>query len=631
MRKIFWMITMALCLMNWALAEALPEESGPVIPAVEAIPVVEGTPLAEATPAPEKPEPISDRERIRQAQQSLIDLGYLEGGADGIAGKQTKKAVKAFQEKHGMAATGVLDEATFAAIAASVPASVREVQQRLIDLGYLEGTADGKWGGRSTAAMKLFQQLHDLNVTGETDEMTTTRLFQEDAIALPPSLRSGASGEAVTKLQMRLGQFGFYTDAVSGSYDKSTVSAVKAFQQRLIDQELAQAFDITATGEATPMTQHILFNSGYSTYLKDVGPGEVSDEVRRIEGKLNKLGYMDAEADDTFDDYALQALDLFKTQAGVLTFGGADQPTIDALFSENAPQAARPVWRNIASGDTGRTVETAEAALIQGGMLVKLANGKYDKDMEKAVERLHTYLTDRKSDDAALFEDTKALTGEAVAALYGGLLDYVSDVGGDKSDAAETLRVQRRLYGLYFLPKIGVDGLMGGQSRDAIKEFQSTNGLEVTGTADRATQEILFSDEALDKRFPYRIHVNLGAQRVEVYALNAQNQYDQVQDFICSTGLHDATPHGTFLEGRPLDRWHYFEKFYCWAQYAYQIEGDILFHSVIYGSRDAKNPTSSSVRNLGRPASHGCVRLQVEDAKWIYEHCKKGTTLITID
>lgn len=42
-------------------------------------------------------------------------------------------------------------------------------------------------------------------------------------------------------------------------------------------------------------------------------------------------------------------------------------------------------------------------------------------------------------------------------------------------------------------------------------------------------------------------------------------------------------------------------------------------------------PTLSvqSFEALGTPASHGCVRLLVSDAKWIYDNCKEGT-IITV-
>ena len=66
---------------------------------------------------------IEDREAIRQAQQGLKDLGLLDGKADGVAGKKTEAAVRAFQRQSGLPETGVLDAATFEAIRAARPST----------------------------------------------------------------------------------------------------------------------------------------------------------------------------------------------------------------------------------------------------------------------------------------------------------------------------------------------------------------------------------------------------------------------------------------------------------------------------------------------------------------------------
>ena len=47
------------------------------------------------------------------AQKELIDLGFLEGTADGIYGSGTAGAVSAFQQENGLPATGVLDAVTY--------------------------------------------------------------------------------------------------------------------------------------------------------------------------------------------------------------------------------------------------------------------------------------------------------------------------------------------------------------------------------------------------------------------------------------------------------------------------------------------------------------------------------------
>ncbi len=52
-----------------------------------------------------------------------------------------------------------------------------------------------------------------------------------------------------------------------------------------------------------------------------------------------------------------------------------------------------------------------------------------------------------------------------------------------------------------------------------------------------------------------------------------------------------------------------------------------MIHSVIFQKKGG-SPTSGSVRSLGRRASHGCIRVQVKDAKWIWENCGVGTQIL---
>ena len=58
----------------------------------------------------------STGEEVKALQQKLIDLGYLEGTADGIFGNKTEKAVRRFQWKNGMSADGLAGKKTLAAL-----------------------------------------------------------------------------------------------------------------------------------------------------------------------------------------------------------------------------------------------------------------------------------------------------------------------------------------------------------------------------------------------------------------------------------------------------------------------------------------------------------------------------------
>ena len=241
---------------------------------------------------------------LLRAQQRLIELGYLTGGADGKYGPKTEAALRAYQSESGLNETGHLDAATFEALTHISPenATPKDAQQRLIDLGYLQGTADGVIGPKSVAALKLFQRVNGLKNTGKTDRDTLALLFSSEAIALPARLSAGDSGDAVTRLQDKLVQFGFLEDEPDGTYGQSTTAAVRAFQNHLIEQGYSEGID--ADGIASPLTQYCLFSDRYSTYLRDVKPGEADSEARRVQTRLNQLGYMDMAITDAMDDYA---------------------------------------------------------------------------------------------------------------------------------------------------------------------------------------------------------------------------------------------------------------------------------------------------------------------------------------
>ncbi|WP_053955729.1 L,D-transpeptidase family protein [Inediibacterium massiliense] len=57
------------------------------------------------------------------------------------------------------------------------------------------------------------------------------------------------------------------------------------------------------------------------------------------------------------------------------------------------------------------------------------------------------------------------------------------------------------------------------------------------------------------------------------------------------------------------------------AKYKVRFFQNYYFHSILFDSK-GKNIVDS---RLGKSLSHGCVRLSVDNAKWIYDHIKDGT------
>jgi peptidoglycan hydrolase-like protein with peptidoglycan-binding domain len=75
------------------------------------------------------------------------------------------------------------------------PNAVRVVQEKLRAFGIYRGAADGVWGPDSAAALQRFQATHQLQVTGQLNQVTVTALGLDPAALLspPPSPAAAAA------------------------------------------------------------------------------------------------------------------------------------------------------------------------------------------------------------------------------------------------------------------------------------------------------------------------------------------------------------------------------------------------------------------------------------------------------
>lgn len=123
----------------------------------------------------------------------------------------------------------------------------------------------------------------------------------------------------------------------------------------------------------------------------------------------------------------------------------------------------------------------------------------------------------------------------------------------------------------------------------------------------------------------YYIKVNLKTQTVNIYQKDEINRYSiPVKTMLCSTG--EYTPKsGKYKITTYKQEWLGLQG-NVYGQYCTQIVGNILFHSVPY--LEKYNPSSLEYweyDKLGQDVSLGCIRLTVENAKWIYDNCDAGT------
>lgn len=137
---------------------------------------------------------------------------------------------------------------------------VKQMQQRLKDLGFYHGETDGQFGKGTESAVKAFQFQHGLTDDGIAGEQTLNVLFSVQAQSFVPTptpsptpamLSSGSSGDEVKRMQQRLKDLGFYEGEIDGDFGKGTKNAVMLFQKQ---------HNLSADGIAGSMTLTKLYS-----------------------------------------------------------------------------------------------------------------------------------------------------------------------------------------------------------------------------------------------------------------------------------------------------------------------------------------------------------------------------------
>ena len=121
----------------------------------------------------------------------------------------------------------------------------------------------------------------------------------------------------------------------------------------------------------------------------------------------------------------------------------------------------------------------------------------------------------------------------------------------------------------------------------------------------------------------YLVFVNIAEQKTYVYE-GSKNDWTLAKTFTCSTGIEGKeTPVGVFTVQNRAP-WFFSPKYGQGGKYYVQFMGNYLFHSIPFDS----DKTTVSDPTLGVPASHGCIRLSVEDSKWLYDNVQNGSKII---
>lgn len=331
---------------------------------------------------------------ILALHELLIASGHYDSNAGYEFTRATTLAVRAFQTAHKIKVTGKVDEFTMLALKTRVAAlspvspapqtpepltqdnitliregttglAVTRLQTRLVKLKYYSITPDGVFNADDVAALRHFQRVNSLPITGIADLATQQTLYtayaigadaqasqpQQGGIASGSSLSIGSRGDAVSALQSRLITLQYLSGRVDGIFGTQTAAAVTAFQRKnnikqdgiAGSQTQAALYDAKAIGNLPVATQAP--QTPIATPATSLKVGSSGPEVRDLQQRLIALKYLDGNADGIYGPRTFLAVKEFQQLNNLEADGIAGKLTLDRanLTSAVAKSPISPV------------------------------------------------------------------------------------------------------------------------------------------------------------------------------------------------------------------------------------------------------------------------------------------------
>ena len=478
----------------------------------------------------------SQGDAVKKLQEDLTALGYYYATKSGNFGGKTETAVKEFQKDHGLTADGVAGAKTLEAIAKKLNGStgssdgassasglrlgstgveVANLQENLTTLGFYYGDITKHFGQLTQKAVKAFQKSRGLTQDGVAGKKTLEAI--ESAVAgtgVKPSgstsstsLRKGDTNNSkIGDMQTRLKSLGYYYGQITNSFGDLTEKAVKKFQD---DNNL------TVDGVAGPATLSKLYSltGGSSSGESNATSSGTSVSSANSYGKIIKNNvYLRSKASTTSAAKAsLKAGTLVRiskvyttsdnvkwyyitVKQGSYTYNGYIRSDMLETITEEQYNAA---------GGNSSTNESDREVL---GMIIVTGNGvrlRYSPstDAEKVGEA--------DKGDTFYYVDTvdgwfQTSSGYWISKSYARVMtsEEVDNVVGSESagsvsgtyrygsTGSTVKQIQTMLADLGYYSGTK-SGNFGYKTEDAVKAFQSANGLKADGVVGKKTLDKL--------------------------------------------------------------------------------------------------------------------------------------------
>ena len=247
---------------------------------------------------------------------------------------------------------------------------VKDLQQRLMNLGYMEEDEPTTYYGDATSkAVQYFQRQTGRKMDGITGVDTWDALMSESAPHYAAKI--GFQGDDITKIQYRLYNLGYLTESgqINGTFDQDTETAVKKLQE---------VNKLTIDGTVGQTTYNLLYSDEVKANI--IALGEQSEIVKKYQNRLIALGYLSGEADGNFGLSTQNAIRAFQSRNDQVVDGYLGPDTRSLMDSENA----KPFGMRL--GEQSDDVKNMQNLLVKYGYLPQdKASGYFGELTKDAV------------------------------------------------------------------------------------------------------------------------------------------------------------------------------------------------------------------------------------------------------
>ncbi|MBD2447326.1 peptidoglycan-binding protein [Nostoc sp. FACHB-152] len=329
-------------------------------------------------------------------QRCLKNLGYFNGPVTGTFANLTQRAVTRFQQAKGLAVDGVVGNNTRQALQQSCQSgtpspntngqlregsrgqAVAQLQQNLRQLGYFNGPRTGYFGSQTRQAVIRFQQASRIPANGIVDSRTAQALQSNLNVGGEyPVLAEGSRDPAVTRLQQRLRDLGYFKQNPTGYFGNVTKNAVAAFQRKA---------GIPGTGVANSQTWDALLNTAQVPDRPNTNTS--SQQVRDVQQLLLDLGYYNGNVTGTTGTLTRDAIVQFQRDNGLTADGVVDSQLVTAVrkvWTAKYSNQNQPTRTVLSTGAKGENVRTVQQRLSELGYYKRTVDGVFGDYTRNAV------------------------------------------------------------------------------------------------------------------------------------------------------------------------------------------------------------------------------------------------------